>query len=160
MSKTKVYLAGCEGWYHNNLPDNTYYLEWRKEVEEWCSQFTENIKVINPCRYYDYKENYHKSEAEVRRFDLHMVRNCDVVLVNLDHIKDSVGTLNEIFVANELGIPVIGFYEFKNDEIEWTDDRYKNEPWIVDVCHRIEDDETSALLDALMYIRRYYANTN
>lgn len=158
MKEIEVYLAGCEGWYHNNIPNNKYYTEWRETVEEWFEKYADNVKVINPCKYYDYKENYHKTEREVRRFDLHKVRNCSVVLVNLDHIKDSVGTLNEIFCADEHGIPIIGFYEFDNSDISWVDDRYKLEPWIIDACHRIEEDEVSALIDALMYIKNYYAN--
>lgn len=153
-----VYLAGCEGWYHNNLPNNHYYTEWRLAVEEWCEKFADNIRVINPCRYYDYKDNCHKSDSEIRRYDLHRVRSCDVVLANLDHIKDSTGTMNEIFVADENRIPVIGFYEFNDEGTSWADNRYKKEPWIIDACHRIEDDETSALIDALTYIRNYYAD--
>lgn len=158
MRDIYVYLAGCEGWYHNNLSNNCYCIEWRKAVEEWCEKFSCNIKPINPCNYYDYKENNHKSESEVRRYDLHRVRNCDVVLVNLDHIKDSVGTMNEIFCANEHDIPVIGFYEFNGESTSWADDKYKREPWIIDACHRIEDDETSSLVDALVYIRDYYGS--
>ena len=158
MKEIDIYLAGCEGWYYNNLPSNYYYIEWRKAVEEWCKKHTCNINVINPCKYYDYSKNYHKSETEVRRYDLHRVRKCDVVLVNLDHIKDSVGTMNEIFCAYEHDVPVVGFYEFNGECPVWADDRYKTEPWIIDACHRIEDDETSALVDSLIYIKDYYAN--
>lgn len=100
MRDIYVYLAGCEGWYHNNTPNNNYYNNWRIEVEDWCGKYADNnINVINPCRYYDYNDKNHKSESEVRKYDLHRVRNCDVVLVNLDHIKDSVGTMNEIFLC-------------------------------------------------------------
>ena len=158
MKEISVYLAGCEGWYYNNLPSNNYYSEWRKAVEEWCEKFACNINVINPCNYYDYKDNYHKSEIEIKRYDLHRVRNCDVVLVNLDHIKDSVGTLREMFCAEENNIPIIGFYEFNGESTSWADDRYKTEPWLLDACLRIEDDETSSLLDALAYIRNYFGS--
>ena len=79
-----------------------------------------------------------------------------MVLVNLDHIKDSVGTLNEIFCADENRIPIIGFYEFNGEnKNEWADDRYKAEPWILDACHRIEDEE-DALINALTYIENYF----
>lgn len=156
--RVKIYLAGCESWYVNNCISNKYYIKWRKDVEDWFEEYTDNATVINPSKYYDYGESYHKSEAEVRRFDLHKVRNCDVVLVNLDHIKDSVGTMNEIFCAYEHNIPIIGFYEFGDGDTTWADDRYLAEPWIVDTCHRIEDDETTAMRDSLVYIRDYYLN--
>lgn len=154
--KINVYLAGCEGWYVKNSIGNNYYIEWRKEAEDWFEKYADNVNAINPCKYYDYMKNCHRSEEEVRRFDLHKVRKSEVVLVNLDHIKDSVGTMNEIFCAYEHGIPVIGFYEFSAGETSWADNRYKTEPWIIDTCHRIEDDETSALIDALTYIKDYY----
>jgi hypothetical protein len=66
--------------------------------------------------------------------------------------------MDEIFVADELGIPIIGFYEFTDDNSSKHDNRYLNEPWIIDACQRIEDDETSALEDALFYILNYYLN--
>jgi nucleoside 2-deoxyribosyltransferase len=155
--KVKIYLAGCEGYYINNFPDYKYYLDWRQEADFWLNNNSnDNVTIINPCDYYDYKANYHKSEAEVRRFLLNKVRHSDIVLVNLDHIKDSAGTMNEIFVANELNIPVIGFYEFSNKDTFLCDNRYLEEPWIMDACHRIEDSESTALLDAMIYIRDYY----
>ena len=156
MKTLTLYLACCEGWYENNIPGEYYYKRWRRESEKYFKYYSDGIYVINPCDYYDYKEKYHKSEQEIRRFDLHKVRNCDVVLVNLDHIKDSVGTLNEIFCADENRIPIIGFYEFNGENNnKWADDRYKTEPWILDACHRIEDEE-DALINALTYIENYF----
>ena len=155
-NKLLVYLAGCETWYYKN--DNRYFEEWRETVEAWFKAFCEDVVIINPCNYYSFDEKLHKTDAEIRRFDLHKVRCSDVVLVNLDHITDSVGTLNEIFLADELGIPVIGFYEFNGEHDMFHNDKYKEESWILDACHRIENDETTAMFDACAYIRDYYAS--
>ena len=155
MNKCNVYLAGAERWYINNTTMD-YHIAWRRSVEEWIRRFGDNMEAINPSNYYKYNENFHKSEQEVRRFFLHKISKCDVLLVNLDHIKDSVNTLNEVFFAESHNIPVIGFYEWGDDD-GYGDNRYKTEPWILDACHRIESNETSALIDALIYIRNYYA---
>lgn len=155
-NKLCIYLAGCETWYHKN--GSCYYEEWRDAVEQWFEKYCDDVTIVNPCNYYGFDEKHHKTDAEIRRFDLHKVRHSDIVLVNLDRITDSVGTMNEIFVADEHNIPVIGFYEFNNDESDFHSDRYKEESWILDSCHRIEDDETTAMFDACAYIRDYYVS--
>lgn len=154
MNNLTVYLAGCESWYFKN--NNNYYIEWRKEVEDWFTKFTHNVRVINPCNYFSFEHKYHKTDREIREFDLDKVRKSDVILVNLDHITDSVGALNEIFCAYEHRIPVIGFYEFTDNYDLTHSDKYKTESWILDTCLRIENDETSALIDACNYIKNYF----
>lgn len=156
MSKCNVYLSGVDGCYIKNTTMN-YPITWRKLVEEWINKYGDNMKAINPYNYYKCKDNFHKIEEEVRHFLLYKISKCDVLLVNLDHIKDSINTLNEIFFATAYNIPVIGFYEWGDDNECHGDDRYKTEPWILDACHRIETNETTALTDALIYIRNYFA---
>lgn len=155
-NKLLIYLAGCEKWYYEH--GSNYFEEWRKEVEEWFRKYTDDVVVINPCNYYSFGEKHHKSDAEIRKFDLHKVRCSDVVLVNLDHMTDSVGSMNEVFIADELNIPVVGFYEFNGDDDKFHNDNYKKESWILDAILRIEDDETTSMIDACNYIKNYFVN--
>lgn len=95
-------------------------------------------------------KNYHKSESEVMRFDLRMVREADIVLVNLRDLHTSLGTSDEILYAFINGKPVIGFLD---DELE-----VKNiHPWKVEQIDRIETGKDS-MKRAIDYIYRYYVD--
>lgn len=157
LSKYNIYLSGAEKWYIDNANTN-YPFTWRKLVEEWINRFGDNMKAINPCNYYsNYNDNFIRSDQEIRRLLLYKISKCDILLVNLDHIKDSVITLNEVFFADAHNIPIIGFYEYKDDK-DYGDDRYLTEPWILDSCSRIETNKTTALTDSLIYIKNYYCS--
>ena len=82
------------------------------------------------------------------RFDLRMVREADVVLVNLKDLQTSLGSSDEIFYAFIKGKPIIGFLE---DESE-----VKNiHPWKIEQIDRIESGE-NAMENALNYIYSHY----
>ena len=97
----KVFLSGAmSGLAYNE------YTHWREEATH--KLLDHGIKVIDPAKNFNFnmsKSEY--SEAEVRDFDLCGIENCDVVLVNLAH--DSIGTAIEIFRAQQLHKPVIGY---------------------------------------------------
>jgi len=105
MNKFKIYLAGkMNGLTFEQM--NT----WREEVTKLFDRYFNSIYTINPCHYYNFNldpETY--TEKEVKEFDLHMVRNCDLVLVNLDY-PDSIGTAIECHEAHDnWHIPVVAF---------------------------------------------------
>lgn len=50
-------------------------------------------------------------EKEVMQFDLNMVRQSDIVIVNVGGISESIGTAIELYEANRLDIPVIAYTE-------------------------------------------------
>ncbi len=135
-----------EAYYGTNKAEN-----WRKYVKEYFEKYCDNIKVISPTDYYAYGKNYHKSDKEVFRFDLHKVRTSDVVLVNLNDIRKSIGTCIEVYEAYKSDIPVIGFLD---DELSLDETIKLIHPWIYCCVDRIETGEDS-MIRACNYIRVY-----
>lgn len=134
MSKPKIYLAGkMSGLSFDEMN------KWRKEATELLRY--ENVHIENPCHYYNFEMNPEDyTENEVKKYDLWLVKNCDIVLVNLNH-PDSIGTAIEIHEAyNNWNKPVIGF------------GIAKNHPWIeLCITKRCE-----TLEDAVNHIKDFY----
>jgi nucleoside 2-deoxyribosyltransferase len=105
MSKFKIYLAGAMA---GLLPDIAN--AWRLQANYIFEGYGSYVHTINPCDYYNFSlDPTTYTENEVKEFDLHMVKNCDLVLVNFD-FKDSIGTAIEIHMAHDVWqIPVISF---------------------------------------------------
>ena len=102
--------------------------------------------------YYQYGKNYHKTDKEVFRFDLRKVSNSDIVLVNLNDIRKSIGTCIEVYEAYKNNIPVVGFL---NDELPVEEMIKLIHPWIYCCVDRIETGKES-LSKAINYIIDYY----
>ncbi len=148
MSKN-VYLAGAMSCYFNTN-QHGYPKKWRNEAKEYVKKLYEDITLISPTDYYEIGKKYHQSDAEVMRFDLRMVRESDVVLVNLKDLHTSLGTSDEILYAFISSKPIIGFLE---DEAE-----VKNiHPWKMEQIDRIETGKDS-MKRAIDYIYRYYVD--
>lgn len=144
-----VYLAGAMNCYFNTAQNN-YPKEWRKEVKICVQKYYNDITIISPTDFYEIGKDYHKSETEVMRFGLRMVREADIVLCNLRDLHKSLGTSDEIFYAFIKGKPIIGFLE---DETE-----YENiHPWKLEQIDRIETGQ-DAMINALNYIYRHYVD--
>ena len=142
-----IYIAGAMGCYFNT-EQHDYPKKWREDVKEYVKKCYDDITIISPTDFYEIGKNYHKSESEPMRFDLRMVRESDIVLVNLKDLHTSLGTSDEILYAFISGKPIIGFLE---DESE-----AKNiHPWKVEQIDRIETGE-NALEKACGYIKEYY----
>jgi len=76
---------------------------WRKEIEHLIKQKTEaNITFIHPPTYYRYDKTEHKSEREVKDWDLNQVKDSDIVIVNLSDIDDSVDTYYKLGVIDSM----------------------------------------------------------
>lgn len=142
-----VYLAGAIGCYYkeNKIEKST---EWRKRAEKYFDKYSETIKCINPCDFYDYGSNYHTNDYEPMRFDLRKVKESRVVLVNLEDLYRSLGTSDEILYAYINDVPIVGFLEDEsliNTVHEWK------------LCQidRIETGE-GAQERAMNYIEEYY----
>jgi len=83
---------------------------WREQVTKLLKQQSDSIHTENPCHFYNFQmdENTY-TDHEVKKFDLWLVRNCDLVLVNLD-FPNSIGTAIELHEAHDnWNKPVIGF---------------------------------------------------
>lgn len=147
----KCYLAGAITCY-GELAD--YPKRWRDEAKKWFSRNIENIMAISPMDYYLPSEHLHKTESEAMRFDLRKVEESDVILVNLERINESVGTIQEIFNAWVHNKAIIGFYE--STETLSEDKVSKSfHPWLYEQIDRIETGKY-AMHNAMEYIRNYY----
>ncbi len=144
----KIYLVGAMEVYHGTDKAEN----WRKDVKEYFKKYCDNIKIVSPTDYYAYGKNYHKTDKEVFRFDLHKVRTSDVVLVNLNDIRKSIGSCIEIYEAYKSDIPVIGFLD---NELPIGEMIKLIHPWIYCCVDRIETGEDS-MIRACNYIMNYY----
>lgn len=144
-----IYLAGAMSCYFNTK-QHDYPKQWREDVKEYVKKLYEDITLVSPTDFYEIGKNYHQFETEVMRFDLRMVREADMVLVNLKDLHSSLGTSDEILYAFISGKPVIGFLD---DESE-----LKNvHPWKIEQIDRIETGK-GAMKRAIDYIYRYYVD--
>lgn len=113
---------------------------WRLEASKLLK---ENFHIINPCDYYNFKNDPSTyTEREVKEFDLGRVNGSKILLFNLDY-PDSIGTAIEIHMAHdEWHIPVIA-YGGKNVQVH---------PWIeLSITKRCD-----TLEDAINHINKFY----
>lgn len=111
---------------------------WRVKLQ---SALLDIAKVINPNDFYSFEETLHDSEREVRNFDLNCVRHSDLIIVNFNQ-PNSIGTAQELAIANELRIPVVGLNEAHHDL----------HPWLVECVDKMFDN----MNDLIAYVREYY----
>ena len=139
MKEISIYLAGAMSGLTFEESN-----EWRKYVKDifYDENFNGNIiKCINPNDYYNFQIIKHKSEHEVKEFDLYKLKHSDLVLVNLENINTSIGSAMELQVAHDTNIPIIAFGDVINVH-----------PWIADTIWRTED----TLENACEYIVNYF----
>lgn len=140
----KIYLAGkMSGLTFEEMT------EWRNEILQKLYRAANmsglSINVIHPVMYYNFVEKRHQSEIEVEEFDLTHVISSDIVVVNLDGLNDSIGTIIELHDAHyHHRIPVIAFGDKK-----LYDDLH---PWIKNEITRVEDN----IDDVVDYIKDFY----
>lgn len=140
----KIYLAGKM----NGLTFDEMN-EWRNEtfqkLLEAAEYNNEKINVVNPVSYYNFEEKRHQTEIEVEEYDLAHVISSNIVVVNLDGLSNSIGTIIELHDAHyNHKIPVIAFGDKK---------LYENlHPWVKNDITRVED----SIDDVVAYIRDFY----
>lgn len=137
-----IYLCGGMGKFgkENFNKSNA----WRKYCERTLENFecSYKVKTINPNNYFNFvDEPQYKTQSEVMRFDLHKLRNCDLVIANFNDMY-SLGSMSEIAIAYDRGIPVIGL----------NIDEQSLHPWQICMCERIFDD----IDEMLDYIEDFY----
>nr|WP_304577592.1 nucleoside 2-deoxyribosyltransferase [uncultured Acetatifactor sp.] len=148
MNRT-IYLAGAMSCYFNT-EQHDYPKQWREGVKQYVEKIYDDITIVSPTDFYEVGKGHRNTESEVMRFDLRMVRESDIVLVNLKDLHNSLGTSDEILYAFIKGKPVIGFLE---DEVD-----YENvHPWKIEQIDRIETGK-DAMKNAIDYIYRYYVD--
>ena len=142
MRDYQVYLAGGMGKFGKENFDKGN--NWRKYCKHTLENFesNKNVTAINPNDYYNFiDEPRYKSEKEVMDFDLHKVRESDLVIINFNDMY-SLGSMAELAIAYERRIPVIGL------DI----DKQELHSWQVEMCSRIFND-VDEMLD---YVEDFY----
>lgn len=142
-NKLTIYLAGKMSGLNKND-----YCKWRSELTDALIDKSflvgSSIQIINPTDYFDFEDMDMHLEKEVMQFDLNMVRQSDIVIVNVNGVSSSIGTAIELYEANRLNIPVIAYTE--GDVV---DDIH---PWIEN-CFSTVQMNKDELVD---YIRDFY----
>ena len=142
----KIYLAGKMGGLTYEEMNG-----WREDAIKKISFMTEyygydtKLHIINPVIYYNFEEVRYQSQIEVEDFDLKHVTSSDLVIVNLDGLDSSIGTIIELHDAYYHNkIPVIAFGDKKI---------YDNlHPWVKNSITRVEND----INDVVLYIKDFY----
>lgn len=143
MKSYFVYLCGGMGKFGKENFDECN--KWRK----YCKQTLENyecdyrVKAVNPNDFFNFVDEppRYNTQNEVMRLDLHKLRNSDLVIANFNDMY-SLGSMAEIAIAYDRGIPVIGLND-KNQKLH---------PWQICMCERIFDD----IDEMLDYIEDFY----
>ena len=149
MAKTKVYLSGAMEAYAGT----TKAEDWRRYCKNYFRNYIQDFEIFSPTDHYQYGANYQKSEREVFNYDLYHTKKSDIVLVNLNDVRKSIGTCIEVYEAHKSGIPVIGFMD---DELPIDEMIQKIHPWIYCCVDRVETGDGS-MDRALNYIIEFYS---
>lgn len=145
-----VYLAGAIGNVSKKRAE-----EWRKYFVTTYSYFVDKPDVINPIDFFTYDEVENYSDNEVLNWELAQVAKADVLVVNLDCITSSVGTLQEMATAYTHNVPIIAFHlHMTEDEIRST-----LHPWIGEECTKIFTG-SYAINKVADYVATYYERSN
>ena len=141
--KLTIYLAGKMSGLSKEE-----YTKWRNIISDEligaACLIGAKIQIINPAEYFDFENMDRHLEKEVMQFDLNMVRQSDIVIVNVSGVSSSIGTAIELYEANRLNIPVIAY-----TDIDVADDVH---PWIEN-CFSTVQMSKDELID---YIRDFY----
>lgn len=98
------YLAGaCSCYYKEKDFEKANF--WREKAENILLD-TANIKSFNPAKNFDANMKYEDAFVDQ---NIYFLNNCDILLVNLDRLEDSYGTIFEIIIAYSLNKPIIAF---------------------------------------------------
>ena len=138
-----AYMAGGMGKFgkENFFEGN----RWRRYCKQALENYECNYRVVavNPNDYFNFVDEPHRynTQNEVMRLDLHKLRNSNLVIINFNDMY-SLGSMAEIAIAYDRGLPVIGLNE-SNQELH---------PWQICMCERIFND----IDEMIDYIEDFY----
>lgn len=107
MNKT-IYLSGAMGL-HYESGEKEKAERWREEAERYFNTYGDSFTCSNPCTYFGLDQSDGKNDHEIMRFDLRKVREADIILVNLEDIRYSIGTSDEVLYGFISQKPIVGF---------------------------------------------------
>ena len=140
MERYEIYTSGAT----RNVSKD-YSLLWRQTAKEYLEEKIDtkyDVNVFVPEMYFNYTDNLPMTDKQCNRLFMHRVNGSALMLVNLNHTINSVGTGMELQKAWDLAMAIIGF---GNKEVY---------PWFPDYCDIVFPDETAAL----HYIANAYLN--
>ena len=147
MGNYKIYLCGGMSKFakENYNESNDWRVYCKRILKNYsdCFNCLYNVIVINPNEYFNFYDEVpaYKTQSEVMRLDLHKLRNSDLVVANFNDMY-SLGSMAEIAIAYDRGIPIIGL-DVDNQNLH---------PWQVCMCERIFDN----IDEMLDYIEIFY----
>lgn len=128
MRDYNIYMAGGMGKFgKENFDEGNKWRKYCKKALETC-ECNYKVIAINPNDYFNFVDEppQYNTQNEVMRLDLHKLRNSNLVIANFNDMY-SLGSMSEIAIAYDRGIPVIGLNE-GNQPLH---------PWQVCMCERI-----------------------
>lgn len=100
-----IFLSGCMSYYYdNNKPELAE--DWRNKTIE---RLRDKFNIFNPC--VNYNENINYESRGIVYQNIAYLNKADIVILNVDHIGDSPGTLFELYASFFKHKPVISFGE-------------------------------------------------
>lgn len=143
MESLNIYLCGGIGKFGKENFDegNAWRVYCKNTLENYECNF--QVRVCNPNDYYNFYDepSRYQTQAEIMDFDLYKLRNSDLIIVNFND-KYSLGSMAEIGIAYDRGIPIIGVDVHRQDL----------HPWQTCMCERIFHD----MDEMLDYIEDFY----
>lgn len=97
-----VYLAGTISYFYNTN-QTARATVWRDKAEDFFKDY--DIKCFNPCK----NENGDFADEIIVKQNIYYLDQCSIILVNLDMITDSVGSIFELTYAQEHNKLVVAF---------------------------------------------------
>ena len=143
MRDFTIYTAGGMGKFgKENFNEANKWRRYCKKALENC-ECEYKVRVVNPNDFFNFVDEppRYKTQDEVMRLDLHKLRNSDLVIINFNDMY-SLGSMTEVTVAYERGIPVIGLDV----------DKQNLHPWQICMTERIFDD----IDEMIDYIEDFY----
>lgn len=102
--KKSIYLAGAISYFYN-IDQKERATAWRSKAVKYFEPY--DIKCFNPCD--EPIECWQYPQSGLIKQNYFYLKNCDIVLVNLDMINDSIGTVWELSMAWRDHKPIIAF---------------------------------------------------
>lgn len=147
-----IYLAG-----RMNGLSETEAMAWRKDFINSMSYVDSEAEIFCPPLFFSYnvskvlsEEESVKYELECFKYETNKVKQSSVVVVSLDGIEKSLGTVQELAIAYDNHIPIIGIA--KNEEV------INNlHPWIKNELFRYFVGQSS-IEDTAVYVYEYFCD--
>jgi len=133
-----VYSAGCMNYYHETNTFEEKAIKWRLKLKDELSKL--NIDLFDPTL--NFNSNLIYSNRSVKLQNQYYLDKSDILIVNLENLDKSPGTLWEIYYAN-----------FKNKIIlAFGNNKWYNSPHIKDsITEKFNDID-----EVIEYIKNLY----